>query len=90
MKKTALLLVIVLLLSMALSSCDVIWQVVKPKDAEALWERVDEKMSDLKSYRVEVEADISFEYMGSEVEGEMSMTTVSIGDEDDENPYYYT
>jgi len=90
MKRIALLLVMVILLSMALSSCQVIWTVIEPKDAEELWERIDEKMDDLKSYRVEVEADISFEYMGSEVEGEMSMTTVSIGDEDDKNPYYYT
>ncbi len=89
MKKIALFLVVVLVLSMALSSCGVIWQVIDPKDTEALWDRVDKKMSGLKSYRIEVEADISFEYMGSEVKGEMAMTTVTIGDEDDEDPYYY-
>ena len=89
MKKTALLLVIVLVLTMALSSCDVIWRVIEPKDAEALWERVDKKMSGLDSFRVDFEADVSFEYMGSEVKGDISVTMITIGDENDENPYFY-
>lgn len=89
MKRIALLLVMVILLSMALSSCEVAWMVVAPKDAEELWERIDEKMDDLKSYRSEAVAAISFEYSGIKVDGEMEMTVVSIGSENDNDPYFY-
>ena len=89
MKKTALLMVIVLLLSLSLSSCEVAWMVVAPKDAEELWERIDETMDDLKSYRSEAVAAISFEYLGCKVDGEMEMTVVAIGSEDDNDSYFY-
>ncbi|MBQ7343926.1 MAG: hypothetical protein IJW53_04075 [Clostridia bacterium] len=89
MKRIALLLVMVILLSMALSSCEVVWLVVAPKDAEELWERIDETMNDLKSYRSEAVAAISFEYSGYEVDGEMEMTVVAISSENDNDSYFY-
>ena len=102
MKKTALLLVIVLLLSLSLSSCDVITrfigsigtdklgeEVSKPQNADELYRLVDNKMSSLKSYRGDVTADVKFTYLGKRIKGEMTMTMVAIGSQLDDNPYLY-
>ena len=90
MKRIALLLVIVLLLSMMLSSCQVLWMVTEPKNADELWERIDEKMDDLDSMRVDAELSIALEYMGVEIKSDAKMTIVTIGSEQEEDPYYYS
>ena len=57
MKKTALLLTFVLILSMALSSCASI--LPKPKDADKLWKKVEKAMVSLDSYELYQFVDIS-------------------------------
>ena len=89
MKKTALLLVIVLLLSLSLSSCQVLWMVIEPKDANELWDMIEKTMNRLDSYKAEAVATISFEYSNMEIDGEMGMTVAFIGSEDDNNSYFY-
>lgn len=90
MKRIALLLVMVILLSMALSSCQVIWMVIEPKDADELWERIDKTMEGLKSCTGEAKLKMSFSYEGFDFDAEGEMKNVTIGNEDDNYYYYYS
>lgn len=88
MKRIVLLTVIALLLSVVLSSCAVIRRVIPPKDEMELWERIDETMNDVKSYRCDAVVTISFEYNGIDFSGRLDLTTV-VDESDDGGDWYY-
>ena len=95
MKKTALLLVIVLTLSLFMTSCqpvfDTIGRVVdevgillrKPDSAAAVWKNVDTRMSLLSSYEANLTLDLDLEYSGLKITGDAIAREIKI------NEYYY-
>ena len=96
MKKTALLLVIALLLSLTLTSCklvdsikDIKNLVIEPEGVDDLMERIDDKMDNMHSYRIYGEARIKFDVEGVELSGSVNMQSVVIGAPEDEDFYTY-
>ena len=88
MKRIALL-ALLLVVSLIFSSCQVLWLVVEPKDADDLWGRIDKVMTDLSSSRIDATMEMKFTYEGLEVEAESNLLLVAIGNEDSEDFYYY-
>ena len=80
MKRIALLLVMVLVLSMTFSSCGVVWQFTEPANAEELWDRIDKQMESLRSYSMELEADYNCKTEGLELTGEYIGNAVYVSD----------
>lgn len=89
MKRIALLLTLLLVVSLIFSSCQVLWLVVEPKDADDLWGRIDKVMTDLSSSRIDATMEMKFTYEGLEVEAESNLLLVAIGNVDSEDFYYY-
>lgn len=95
MKKTTLLLVLLLAISMVFSSCRLVRNLYEPENAnepenaDELWDRIDEVMTDIKSTRADATMKIGFSYLGIKVEAESEMTLVTIGSADSEDCYYY-
>ncbi len=80
MKKIVLLLITVLMLSMTLSSCGIIWQFSDPADAEELWERIDKQMGSLRSYSAQLEADYSYDVGDTKMTGKYVGNAVYVSD----------
>ncbi len=96
MKKTALLLIFIFALTMIFASCRSDSQKdqgVKPDPEpttfEELWQLVDKKMNDMRSYRVDIDTKISVELNGVKISGDIDVQTVVIGEPDDEDFYTY-
>ena len=89
MKRIALLLTLLLVVSLIFSSCQVLWLVVEPKDADDLWKRIDEVMTKEASGRVDATMKMNFTYEGFEVEAESQLLLVMIGTDESEDFYYY-
>ena len=87
MKKTTLLLVLLLAISMVFSSCRSVRIVDEPENADELWDRIDKVMSDSKSNIVDATMKMDFSYQGVKVEAESEMMLVTIGSEDNEDYY---
>ena len=88
MKRIALL-ALLLVVSLIFSSCQVLWLVVEPKDADDLWGRIDKVMTDLSSSRIDATMEMKFTYEGLEVEAESNLLLVAISNVDSEDFYYY-
>ena len=89
MKRIALLLTLLLVVSLIFSSCQVLWLVVEPKDADDLWNRIDEVMTKEASGRIDATMKMNFTYEGFEVEAESQLLLVMIGTDESEDFYYY-
>ena len=90
MKRLAFLLSVVLVLSMFLTSCEYVDFVLdlfegEPETAEELWDRIDEEMSELDSYSATGNVEISYEYAGAEITGDIKIQIVEIGSCEDED-----
>lgn len=78
MKKTAILLLTVLLLSLFISSCN---NFSRPKTADELWEKIEAQMSSLKSYTTDTRADLSFNLLHQKIEATQTIRNVLIMDD---------
>lgn len=74
MKKTALLSVIVMVLSLALTSCSMF----EPRTPEKLWEKIEKKMDKLDSYSAKLSATIELEVAGVKITGEETGESIVI------------
>ena len=88
MKRIALL-ALLLVVSLIFSSCQVLWLVVEPKDADDLWGRIDKVMTKEASGRIDATMKMNFTYEGIEVEAESQLLLVMIGTDESEDFYYY-
>lgn len=83
MKRILLSVVLILSLIFSLASCDFLMRIIPPKDAEALYERIDKQMNKLDSYEMQLSAHIKTYVEEIEIVANISGTAVV--DED----YYY-
>ena len=72
MRKISLLLVFVIMLSIVLSSCG---KKKDPEDVYELWERIDEQMSELKSYKMDMSINVNCTIDGVRIELEGTSST---------------
>ena len=79
---------------MLLTSCEYIDFVLDffkadPETADELWDRIDEEMDEIESYRCTTDVSINYEMQGIKVKGNVDIVMVEIGDDDDEDYYSY-
>lgn len=84
MKKIICSIALILAMVLLLVSCKLIEILIPPKDAAALYERIDERMDDLDSYKVDMIGHAKFWISGYEFVSDLSGTMV-VGDDN----YYY-
>lgn len=94
MKKTTLLLVIILAFSVLFFSCGNYNKEepeiqFEPESFDDLWQFVDKNMNALKSYRIDTKADIDVEVNQIKIDGDINMQSIIIGTSVDENLYLY-
>ena len=91
MKKKLFALLLVLATVFTLASCDYVEDlldtVIPPKDADELYERVDDRMDSLASYRADTSGTMKFYASGNEVDAKI--TGMGIMFDDDTQDYYY-
>lgn len=91
MKKKLFALLLVLATVFTLASCDYVENlldtVIPPKDADELYERVDDRMDSLASYRADTSGTMKFYVSGNEVDAKI--TGMGIVFDDDTADYYY-
>ena len=88
MKKTALLLVLTIVLSLAMTSCqtvkglmtDVQLMLNKPESALDVWKNIDTRMDSLDSYEANMKMELDFEFEGVKIEGEAVAHDVKVGE----------
>ena len=83
MKKLCMLMAVVLLFSFAFTSCGLF----KPSDAEAMEKRIDKRMSQVSSYKIEEEMTMVFYTSGKRVDASSMGEIIGIDDKKDD--YYY-
>lgn len=84
MKKLCMLMAVVLLFSFAFTSCGLF----KPSDAEAMEKRIDKRMNQVSSYKIEEEMTMVFYTSGKRVDASSTGEIIGIDDKSDDNYYY--
>ena len=80
MKKILLSVVIVLSLSLLLASCEIVESFIPPKDADTLYERINEKMESANSYKASISMDLETEINGGKMTGKFTGDLIVSGE----------
>ncbi len=86
MKKTCSFIALIIVLAIALTSCAA-WGT--PDSAQALWDKIDKRMSKYKSFETTTETEMVAYIQGNKITGSSQGRTIAIGESDDKNFYYY-